>query len=1298
MSRFLFSAFFIFIFNLCFSQNESNIWYFGENAGVNFNTGVPQPLTDGQLNTNEGCASISDKNGKLLFYTDGVTIWNRNHVVMQNGSGLLGHISSTQAAVIVPQPGNPGAYYVFTTDQNASVVNNGLCYSIVDMTQDGGLGAVISGKKNVQLFAPSAEKLLAVKHSNDVYVWIIAKKRSSNVYVSYLLDCNGLGQAVESVAGDPAMEENIGCLAASPDGRMIATTYFQQGIEYYDYDNTNGLVSNPRYISLPPENYGICFSPGGNLIYTTNISSGSIYQFNLNAGTPADIENSKYKVGDALGNIFFGGAIQPGPDNKLYIPEYFSSTLSVINKPDIAGPGCDLKFGAVSLGDKRALLGLPPLVQVFHKPPLPEIQVQNNCTNRKAFFSFSPSGNSIDSVKWSFGDIMNGTSNLFSTSYIYPSGGDYNVTLIRYFPCFSDTLVKKVHIEDCKDTPIAGIINAYAAVDSFDLCDNAVYTSAIDSFRTDDYVLIIQMKGAGIDTSNTSAFGRIDNINNAGVYEFNYVSAVNPGEITLKYKLLNSYDPTQRVQIVRVPRYQDVEITGELTAQKWDGRTGGILAFEAIGEIKMSADISVNGKGFSGGAKSAFQNIGCGVSDYALPDDSPDSGEKGEGIARLSALKSHGRGAGANGGGGGNAHNAGGGGGSNYSAGGGGGDQFPCATPLSNGGVGGYALKTYLDDNRIFLGGGGGGGSQNEDLGSDGNNGGGLIMIKGATIISNGFFITADGLTADDATGRDGAGGGGAGGSIILNISELNNSLVLTALGGRGGNTLFQVDCHGPGGGGSGGLIRTSLDFTANLVYDVSGGLSGLCSGGTQFGSGDGSNGIYLPSLQWKQSFTTFVPHKIDTLYYDDPVCVGGSLKLFVKGNFSDSVKYNWSGPDNFISINPNPEITGAGIQHAGIYKINITDGGCSIPERNIQVAIRPVDSTKLDAFICQNDQYTLPDGSTVNQTGIYKVTLQNRFGCDSVITVNLTEGNLIVKNVKAEICKGYSYQLPGGTQVSLPGIYSDTLTSGSGCDSIIITNLITHEKYTTELTFSICDGDTFAYNGKQYYLSGIYADTLQSEYGCDSILSIRLNTISPSVSEQHLTLCPGEIFTIGNSSYSRPGAYIDTLVSGAGCDSIVTTNLDYFKENIYYQEFVWCAGDSFLVGDKYYSAPGDYTDTIVSVNGCDSVLVVSLSKGSKDFCRQVNCRMFIPNAFSPNEDGNNDVFEVYSPTATVTAMQIFDRWGGLLYQSESRNPHWDGTSQSGKPLDSGVYIYTIRGVCGDGESFTKYGDITILR
>src|SRR5688572_8143282 len=109
------SVIFTLLSPLVFSQ-QGNIWYFGYNSGLTFNTNPPSVLNDGQLFTDEGCAVMNDFNGQLLFYTDGSKVWNRQHQIMSNGTGLYGHISAANSAIIVPKPGSSTIFYIFTAD------------------------------------------------------------------------------------------------------------------------------------------------------------------------------------------------------------------------------------------------------------------------------------------------------------------------------------------------------------------------------------------------------------------------------------------------------------------------------------------------------------------------------------------------------------------------------------------------------------------------------------------------------------------------------------------------------------------------------------------------------------------------------------------------------------------------------------------------------------------------------------------------------------------------------------------------------------------------------------------------------------------------------------------------------------------------------------------------------------------------------------------------------------------------------------------------------------------------------
>lgn len=378
-------------------------------------------------------------------------------------------------------------------------------------------------------------------------------------------------------------------------------------------------------------------------------------------------------------------------------------------------------------------------------------------------------------------------------------------------------------------TPIGGTINLYTPVTAIGCSQLDVASAA--GFAAGDRVLIIQMKGADIDTANTSQFGNIVQYNNSGNYEFATIASVSGNVINLNYSLVNVYTVPGLVQLVRVPQYASATVSSVLSCAAWNGSTGGVLALEASGTLTLNADVDVSGKGFRGGSQCANPDGGCGsgYSDYYYAVSSGFGAEKGEGIAMVPAPKGGGRGALGNGGGGGNKHNSGGGGGGNYSAGGHGGNEADFCPPTAVGGDGGKGLD-YTTQHKIFMGGGGGCSDNNNGVGTFGTNGGGIIIIRAAGIQAAGpASIRSNGIDQvimPNGIG-DGAGGGGAGGVILLDVPNMTGNITLQANGGAGGGqNCTYGSCFGPGGGGGAGFIGisapalpsgTSTNLTAGL-------------------------------------------------------------------------------------------------------------------------------------------------------------------------------------------------------------------------------------------------------------------------------------------------------------------------------------------------------------------------------------------------------------------------------------------------------------------------------------------------
>lgn len=417
---------------------------------------------------------------------------------------------------------------------------------------------------------------------------------------------------------------------------------------------------------------------------------------------------------------------------------------------------------------------------------------------------------------------------------------------------------------------INGVVNSYARVTAINTTTNVLtidnISGSIVDFDAGKKVLLIQMKGATIDGTNTASFGDVTAYNNAGNYEMAAIQLLNDigggsYEITLD-DITRTYSPGTPggyVQVVTVPQYTDVTVNGTVTATPWNETQGigGIVTFEVSGTLTLGANIDVSGQGFSGGIANTTADGGCTNSfDYARDAGSGSGthhGRKGLGITDEITNMEYGRGKLANGGGGGNTHNAGGGGGGNFTEGGIGGTGWPgagtCSGGVANGGgLGGLALDYDPSTNKIFLGGGGGGGQQNNSDATPGGAGGGIILIRTNILTSDcgsTHEIIADGNPASITTGNDGAGGGGAGGVILLEVNtyDLTCAINARANGGNGAD-VDHFDAHGGGGGGGVGALLVSNTPPAIANFGSTPGTPGTdCNTGTAACDASGNDG-----------------------------------------------------------------------------------------------------------------------------------------------------------------------------------------------------------------------------------------------------------------------------------------------------------------------------------------------------------------------------------------------------------------------------------------------------------------------
>ena len=377
------------------SAQHDNNWFFGRMAALNFSKGKPEPLSGSTMSAMEGSASISDGNGKVLFYTDGINVWNRENKKMPHGTGLLGDQSTTQSAIIIPKPGSQTRYYIFVADDAGGP--NGLTYSEVDMAADGGKGDVVA--LNVKLVTPVTEKITATFHANAKDIWVTTHQWGSNAFYSYRITSSGVDTApVISNAGlviDGAENSGhyAGWMAVSPDGEHIASASGLLAVELFDFDNTTGKVSNGVVVKQPAKCYGVEFSPDSNLLYAT--SNDKVFQYEVHASDVAASER-------VVGTVEVASSIKLGPDSKIYVVnKYLSKTLSVINRPNVIGTGCNFVLDGLDLGGSETYVGLPNFLTSPYY--LLKINAENDCNDTEVVFSAEGTLDA-DSIVWYFGD------------------------------------------------------------------------------------------------------------------------------------------------------------------------------------------------------------------------------------------------------------------------------------------------------------------------------------------------------------------------------------------------------------------------------------------------------------------------------------------------------------------------------------------------------------------------------------------------------------------------------------------------------------------------------------------------------------------------------------------------------------------------------------------------------------------------------------------------------------------------------------------------------------------------------
>ena len=438
---------------------------------------------------------------------------------------------------------------------------------------------------------------------------------------------------------------------------------------------------------------------------------------------------------------------------------------------------------------------------------------------------------------------------------------------------------------------------------------------------------------------------------------------------------------------------------------------------------------------------------------------------------------------------------------------------------------------------------------------------------------------------------------------------------------------------------------------------------------------------------------------------------------------------YTWSSGDTTQSVS---------FTTTGMKVLTVTDSiGCAATD-SIYVTVNTFVTSTITDTSC--DQYTWRQtGITYGSSGTYRDTVPTVVGCDSILELVLTITNSTFSSDTVVACESYLWTQTGATYYTT-SIYFDTMVNAVGCDSVLALDLTVHYSTSFIINQTACDSFSWAQTGLTYFVSGTYQDTLLNARGCDSVVYLNLlvyPTITPIIGNVQ-NMCENDPIVSFTASpiggvWSGPGigatGSFDPTLAGVGVHTIVYTaagqcaNSDTVTIEVYDvpmvsdlikddecdegigsieitvtggmppYSYVWSNGKT--TKDNLRLKEGTYSLTVTDSNGCIENYIGSLLNLEDDSCDDTY--LFVPNIFSPDGNGVNDVLFVDGKNIQQVQLMIYNRWGNLVFQSNSVAEGWDGNFK-GKPVNQGVFVYIVTGRFKDGKDFDQKGTITLIR
>jgi len=384
--------------------------------------------------------------------------------------------------------------------------------------------------------------------------------------------------------------------------------------------------------------------------------------------------------------------------------------------------------------------------------------------------------------------------------------------------------------------------------------------------------------------------------------------------------------------------------------------------------------------------------------------------------------------------------------------------------------------------------------------------------------------------------------------------------------------------------------------------------------------------------------------------------------------------------------------------------------------------------ASKTDTLIVQicEGESIFAGGASQTTTGIYTDVFTTFTGCDSTIVTDLTVNPTSNTDVSVVLCMGETIFV-GGANQNTAGVYVDMFTSSNGCDSLVSTDLSFLDNSFANEMIEACEGTPVFVGGDFQTTSGVYTDTFVAANGCDSIISTELTFVNVIENQINIAICEGESFFVGGMNQTITGIYLDTLQSNSGCDSIITTNLEVlsFVIDAFAEDMLNCQNDSVTINAQNSEVTANSEIQWIApdgsiVNTGNSLLLVATQTGDYTFsltnttngtsCTQTtiipvlfdesfSCIFGIPNAFTPNGDDSNDVFQIVDEAGinTVRSLVIYNRWGNEVHNGSGDNHGWNG-EHDGSAAPADVYIYRFEIEDSQGNITIESGDVTLIR